>query len=145
MERQRDKGEDRRWKYLATVRPKTRQWDGDSDRHGEFWVPDGCWVGASYGGLVTAVSPAYRISEPGPFKHIRLWWRMEGPLFCRVCVQMENTELLKLMSLDLCQGMKTGTLHPKVPANKKSILARLMGGREGGGEGDKLHHLKSRL
>lgn len=42
---------------------------GHSDRHGEFWVPTGSCVGASYGGLVTAVNPAYAISEPGPFKN----------------------------------------------------------------------------
>lgn len=34
------------------------------------------------------------------------------------------------MGVDSCQDIKSGTLHPNVSANKKSILAGLIEGRE---------------
>lgn len=34
------------------------------------------------------------------------------------------------MGVDFCQDIKSGTLHPNFSANKKSILAGLIGGRE---------------
>lgn len=51
-----------------------------------------------------------------------------------VCVcGRKNKELLKLMGVDSCQDIKSGTLHPNVLANKKSILSGLIrrrGGRQ---------------
>lgn len=69
---------------------------------GPHWVPSG---GPCHGGLVTAVSPAYRISEPGPFIHTRARWRMVGPLIC--CVGFWTKWVWILFF-----NIKNGTLQP---------------------------------
>lgn len=66
-----------------------RQQDGDSGRHKAFWVPTGCRVGATYGGLVTAVTPAYRISEPAPFTKYKAVMKSGGATFLQ-CVSAER-------------------------------------------------------
>lgn len=78
---------------------------GHGDRHGEFWVPTGCWVWASYGGLATAVTPAYRIFEPGPFKNTIQGcdeeWRVDFSAVC-VCVCVHSKGKNKSFSNRWC-------------------------------------------